>query len=133
MNGRLVSEIQITSGVKQGDPANMIFFILGYDPILRWIAASLRIHDADLFGMCDDLSISTGNLQATWDKLLKIFRVYTSFSALALNTTKTQILYAMGDEDIAAQRDLLSCFPDLKAENISTVMKYLGVHIGRDA
>ena len=67
--GRIFGNILQESGVKQGDPASMVLFILAYDLILRWISASLSPYRASLFGMCDDLAISTDDLESKIDLL----------------------------------------------------------------
>ena len=67
LSGRLYNGIDIQSGVKQGDPSSMTLFILGYDPILRWIAFRISPLDGHMFGMCDDLAMTVTDVSKAWD------------------------------------------------------------------
>ena len=85
----------------------MIIFILAYDPILRWIDASISHLGSDIFGMCDDLAIFTLDMPAKW-LLVKIFQIVAICYSLLLNTRKTQLLFAVsedGGDDSAEERD----------------------------
>ncbi len=128
--GRLYDPIHQDSGVKQGDPASMVLFILAYDPILRWINAQLSPYNAVLFAMCDDLAIATYNMPATWVILLKIFYIVSKFSGLNLNQPKTQALITdlANLDNIRIQ--LLSGESGLLDHSFKSVLKYLGIHIG---
>ena len=98
LSGRLYNGIDIQSGVKQGDPSSMTLFILGYDPILRWIAFRISPLDGHMFGMCDDLAMTVNDVSKAWDMITVIFDLVLRFASLSLNQPKTQILLACPDK-----------------------------------
>ena len=59
-------------GVKQGDPSAMQLFILAYDPIIRFIAASLG-PEYSLFAYCDDVAVACPAMIRAWPTISKCF------------------------------------------------------------
>ena len=111
----------------------MTLFILGYDPILRWIAFRVSPLDGHLFGMCDDLAISVDNILTAWEWVVEIFDLVIQFASLTLNQPKTQILVASPNKFPKTLLDKLIGCNGLNRESITQAMKYLGIFIGPEA
>ena len=58
----LLAALTISTGVKQGDPSAMQLFILGYDPLIKFISASLSPIEHILLPYCDDVAIAIANV-----------------------------------------------------------------------
>ena len=132
VRNRLFQRILIASGVKQGDPSAMQLFILAYDPLIRFIDASLHPVAHFLYGYCDDLAIVCLNLTAAWSIIMRCFVLVQRISALALNNNKTQFLTTSSTrlEDI----ELITRLDDrVSASQFKTAIKYLGIFLGHDA
>ena len=129
----LFAALTISTGVKQGDPSAMQLFILGYDPLIKFISASLSPIEHILLPYCDDLAIAIANVVNGWQRLLKCFGLIYKISSLLLNTDKTQFLLTSQttkDQDICAIMNLDSC---VSHEQFQNAIKYLGIFIGPDS
>ena len=125
----LYGTILLLSGVKQGDPSAMQLFILGYDPLIRFIDASLAPVDHLLLPFCDDLALACTNV---WAIIIRCFIIIEKFSCLTLNSDKTQFLLT---SDTTKERDAESIIAgDEKVEpsQFLRAIKYLGVFLGYD-
>ena len=121
------------AGVKQGDPAAMITFVLCFDPILRWISSLLSPLGDHLFGYCDDVGIVCRNLLISWPIMKKCFIIVGKVSGLFLNTGKTQcgILFDSQIDYIVSH--LCDSDKTLSKDLFKGHVKYLGVFIGPTA
>ena len=128
--GRLFGSIRIESGVKQGDPSSMVLFILAFDPILRWIQASLSPLPSWSFGMCDDLAIATLDIPAAWAQIIRIFVVVRRFASLFINQQKTHFVFACHPDGGEVYSQMLSCDPGLSLDNVGWALKYFGIYLG---
>ena len=108
---------------------SMVIFLFSYDPILRWISATLSSLGAEPFGMCDDLAITTLSISSAWDELVKFFYLVGCFASLKLNAPKTQILFALGDNELTMS-SLISRGYGLVRGSFKNYIKYLGVILG---
>ena len=131
--GRLFDSIQQSSGVKQGDPASMVLFVLAYDPILRLILRSLRLVDPSLSGMCDDVALAVIDIFKAWHRFTILFDLIEKFAALKVNCLKTQFIFA--DLKNASMRvdEMVIRYPSVSISSFDDVIRYLGIHIGPGA
>ena len=124
--------ILLLSGVKQGDPSAMQLFILGYDPLIRFIDSSLSFVDHLLLPFCDDLALACTNVSACWATIVRCFAVIEKISCLALNTDKTQFLLTSRitcEDDAVA---ILEFDDTIDPSQLMRAIKYLGIFLGQN-
>ena len=98
----LFDAIGIFTGVKQGDPSAMQLFILGYDPLIRFISAALSPVEHIILPYCDDLALMVANVLLAWQILMKCFDFIKKVSSLCLNNDKTQFLLTSSTKELDA-------------------------------
>ena len=128
----LFSTLVMSTGVKQGDPSAMQLFILGYDPLIRFIDAALSPVDHVLLPFCDDLALAVSNVAVAWHILLRCFVIIQRISSLTINNEKTQFLLTSSTtmtQDIDAIKRSDSCIKDCQ---FLASIKYLGIFLGPD-
>ena len=129
----LFALLSISTGVKQGDPSAMQLFIIGYDPLIKFISASLSPIEHSLLPYCDDLAIAIINVALGWQILLKCFEVVFKVASLRLNTDKTQFLltsHSTKDQDICA---IMNSDHSISIGQFLQSLKYLGIFVGPDS
>jgi len=130
---RLFQLILISTGVKQGDPAAMQLYILGYDPLIRFIDTALAPVDHILLPYCDDLGIACTNVLTAWSIIMRCFVIIEKISALHLNNDKTQFLLTSittSSLDIVGICDIDRL---VSPSQFQRAIKYLGILLGDDA
>ena len=55
----LLDFFEVSGGVKQGDPAAMVLFVIAFDPLIKFVSSCLSIERCYCFGYCDDLGIAS--------------------------------------------------------------------------
>lgn len=123
--------ISLATGVKQGDPSAMQLFILGYDPLIRFISRSLSPVDHLLLPFCDDLALAVSNDIAAWETILRCFDVISRATSLCLNNDKAQFLLTSATK-IDDMNAIKHIGPQICDEQFLSVIKYLGIFLGPD-
>ena len=125
----LFATLYIATGVKQGDPSAMQLFVIGYDPLIKFISASLSPVDHTLLPYCDDVALAVVNVLLAWQILLKCFDMIGKMSSLHLNNEKTQFLLTSStqNEDIDA---MMTYDGRVSMSQFSSTIKYLGMFLG---
>ena len=126
----LLDFFEVSGGVKQGDPAAMVLFVIAFDPLIKFVSSCLSIERCYCFGYCDDLGIASENIISIWPILKKCFRIITSVSALQLNVDKNQFLFSDFDNLDALSLELIEADPLIAGEQIRKTLKYLGIYLG---
>jgi hypothetical protein len=128
----LLAARTIYTRVKQVDPSATQFFILGYDPSIKFISASCSSIEHLLLPYCDDVAIALANVVDGCQRLLKYFGLIYKISSLLLNTDDTQFLITpqnTKDQDIGAIPKLDSCVSHALFQD---AIKSIGICIGPD-
>ena len=128
----LFRAILINTGVKQGDLCAMQLFILCYDPLIKFISASLSPLDHILLPYCHDLAIAIVNVVSAWSIVLKCFDMILKMSSLALNNDKTQFLLTCETTRSADRQAIVSLDSCISEHQFLQNIKYLGVLLGPD-
>ena len=111
----------------------MQLFILGYDPLIRFISASLSPVEHIILPYCDDLAIAIANVLLGWQTLLTCFELIFKISALHLNTDKTQFLLTSEDTKEQDVVSIMRLDSTLLSSQFLPFLKYLGIFIGPDS
>ena len=111
-------------------PLSMIICVVAFDPILRWIGASLSPFSPALSAFCDDLCIVTSDVVQAWCCLLRLLPLVRRMSLLTVNVGKTQFLIPSPRKRLECIQALLSSSSMLSRDMIKYCIKYLGVLIG---
>ena len=127
----LFDVLGIFTGVKQGDPSAMQLFILGYDPLIRFISAALSPVEHILLPYCDDLAVIVENVFLAWQILLKCFEIISKVSSLHINTDKTQFLLTSSTKELDAA-NIVNFDNSVSLDQFRSAIKYLGILIGTD-
>ena len=131
--GRTYYHFVSGAGVKQGDPASMVIFVLCFDPILRWISSLLSPIGDHLFGYCDDVGIASQNMLRSWPIIQKCFMLVGKFSGLFLNVAKTKCCVIFGELMDHVADELREVDSSLTRNLFNDFVKYLGVYLGPGA
>ena len=127
----LFNMLSIATGVKQGDPCAMQLFIIGYDPLIKFISASLSPIEHTLLPYCDDVAIAITNVVRGWQMLLDCFKIIYKVAALLLNTDKTQFLltsHSTKNQDVCS---IMNIDSTLFVGQFLSFLKYLGISLVR--
>ena len=130
---KLFHQILSSAGVKQDDPSAMQLFILGYDPLIRFISFSLGPTDHLLLPYCDDLALAVLDVVSAWSIIIRCFDIIRKIASLALNCDKTQFLLT---DDLHYEEDKRAiCNLDsiVTSAQFGRSIKYLGIFLGFDA
>ena len=111
----------------------MQLFIIGYDPLIKFISASLSPIDHILLPYCDDIAIAIYNVVRGWQILLDCFKIIHKVAALLLNTDKTQFLLTSHSTKIQDAHDIMNFDSTLSSGQFLPCLKYLGIFIGPDS
>ena len=127
----LFASLLINTGVKQGDPSAMQLFILGYDPLIKFISAALSPVEHLLLPYCDDLALIVANVLLAWQILLTCFNLIGKIASLHMNNEKTQFLLTSSTKDQDAI-DIMLLDSNISPNQFRPSLKYLGMLIGPD-
>ena len=129
----LFGSIMMHTGVKQGDPSAMQLFIIAYDPLIRFIDASLAPVDHLLLPYCDDLALACVNVVAAWKTLVRCFVIIEKVSFLSLNCDKTQFLLTSGSTRDGDIDSIIATDSSVSRNQFLEAIKYLGIFLGNDS
>ena len=85
------------------------------------------------FAYCDDLGLAVSNISVTWIILKRCFVIIARVASLSLNVDKNQFHFTSPDNHAEDAARFLERHPEISSKQVSDVVKYLGVFLGRNA